>query len=320
MNQTIMLKQLAFRYFEGSITKEEGVRLFDFVRADESHVQQLRQWEKEWLAEHMPSNETKAEWHRLTRRLKLRTGVAFGLTRSVIWSVAASIVAVVCIAYATYVTFHEVFFVCQAPMGGRTNIVLPDGSQVILNAGSSLRYSNLFDNHNRKVELSGEAFFDVARMNGSPFTVHTAGYDVVVQGTRFNVSAYPDDNFVATKLFGGRVEVQRGDTAVEMQAGQMVVYDKQSQRLAKFHIAMDNRGWVDHRLNAEDMSLQRLTKILSRQYDVNIHITDTRLQTVAVTMHLNHVDNIDDIMLALGKVIPANIHRKGKHIVIKPLY
>ena len=320
MNQTIMLKQLAFRYFEGSITKEEGVRLFDFVRADESHVQQLRQWEKEWLAEHMSSDETKAEWHRLTRRLKLRTGVAFGLTRSVIWSVAASIVAVVCIAYATYVTFHEAFFVCQAPMGGRTNIVLPDGSQVILNAGSSLRYSNLFDNRNRNVELSGEAFFDVVRMNGSPFTVHTAGYDVVVQGTRFNVSAYPDDNFVATKLFGGRVEVQRGDTVVEMQAGQMVVYDKQSQRLTTSHIAMDNRGWVDHRLNAEDMSLQRLTKILSRQYDVNIHITDTRLQTVAVTMHLNHVDNIDDIMLALGKVIPANIHRKGKHIVIKPLY
>ena len=268
----------------------------------------------------MPSDETKAEWHRLTRRLKLRTGVAFGLTRSVIWSVAASIVAVVCIAYATYVTFHEAFFVCQAPMGGRTNIVLPDGSQVILNAGSSLRYSNLFDNRNRNVELSGEAFFDVARMNGSPFTVHTSGYDVVVQGTHFNVSAYPDDNFVATKLFGGRVEVQRGDTVVEMQAGQMVVYDKQSQRLTTSHIAMDNRGWVDHRLNAEDMSLQRLTKILSRQYDVNIHITDTRLQTVAVTMHLNHVDNIDDIMLALGKVIPANIHRKGKHIVIKPLY
>lgn len=93
------------------------------------------------------------------------------------------------------------------PAGSRTNIVLPDGTEVSLNAGSVLRYCRGFGIRERDVTLDGEGYFKVAKNEKIPFFVNTNGVQVKVVGTVFNVRAYDDDNYVMVSLLEGRVNL-----------------------------------------------------------------------------------------------------------------
>src|SRR5690606_7700884 len=93
------------------------------------------------------------------------------------------------------------------PRGGTYQIVLPDGTQVWLNSASSLKYPNRFDGPERVVELEGEAFFDVSKLQEKPFKVVSGGQVVEVLGTQFNISAYRDEVPARTTLVSGHVQV-----------------------------------------------------------------------------------------------------------------
>src|SRR4030095_9403678 len=96
--------------------------------------------------------------------------------------------------------------------GNRTKIVLPDGSQVWLNAGSNLDYNNLnFNKDVREVSLNGEAYFDVAKNAGKPFIIHTKKMDIKVLGTTFNVRSYSDEKITEAALIKGSIEVTLKD-------------------------------------------------------------------------------------------------------------
>lgn len=94
--------------------------------------------------------------------------------------------------------------------GSRSQIVLPDGSKVWLNAGSTLDYPKQFTGKTRAVQLQGEAYFEVAKNVKQPFIVHTKTFDIKVLGTGFNVRAYPDEDSAITSLVHGSVEVITG--------------------------------------------------------------------------------------------------------------
>lgn len=94
--------------------------------------------------------------------------------------------------------------------GARSQVVLPDGSKVWLNAGSSLDYPKQFNGKTRAVQLQGEAYFEVTKNAAQPFIVHTKTFDIKVLGTGFNVRAYPGEDSAVTSLVHGSVEVITG--------------------------------------------------------------------------------------------------------------
>jgi transmembrane sensor len=98
-------------------------------------------------------------------------------------------------------------YVQTSKAGERKSFQLPDGSKVMLNAGSSLRIPVGFNRSGREISLEGEAFFDVARDASKPFVIHTAKMDIKVLGTSFNVKAYPGDARTETSLLTGSVEI-----------------------------------------------------------------------------------------------------------------
>lgn len=97
------------------------------------------------------------------------------------------------------------------PFGMLSTITLPDGSKVILNAGTTITYPNAFVSKNREVEINGEAFFEVAHDAEHPFIVKANQINVEVLGTRFNVKAYEEDDWIEVSLSEGKVEVQSED-------------------------------------------------------------------------------------------------------------
>src|ERR1700722_5620570 len=98
--------------------------------------------------------------------------------------------------------------------GSKTNVVLPDGTTVKLNAGSKLTYDKNYGNTTREVNLTGEAFFEVVKNKEKPFIIHTKKIDIKVLGTIFNVKSYPDEK-TETSLVRGSIEVTFKDKSSE---------------------------------------------------------------------------------------------------------
>lgn len=108
----------------------------------------------------------------------------------------------------------------STPRGGEFSLVLPDGSKVWLNAASSLKYPTAFKGSDRVVELSGEAFFEIAPLPSMPFKVKVNDMEVAVMGTSFNVMAYDNEPEIRTTLVDGKVKVAKGKNSLLLQPGQ----------------------------------------------------------------------------------------------------
>lgn len=108
-------------------------------------------------------------------------------------------------------TYTEV----KSPYGSRSEIKLPDGTSVILNAGSTLKYRNDYNQKNRDIDLYGEAYFKVAKNPDIPLIVSAGYIDVIAVGTEFNIKAYPEENTIETTLIEGKVEISNINDKVD---------------------------------------------------------------------------------------------------------
>lgn len=185
-----------------------------------------------------------------------------------------------------YLYFHEPelddkYAEVTASAGSVIRFELPDHSVVWLNAGSTLRYPTVFRKDNRNVDLKGEAYFDVQANRERPFYVNTPnGLSVYVYGTKFNVSAYEDDNIIETVLEKGKVNViaptSSGEkTTIQLTPGEQLLYDKHSQKAIKNKVDVYEKvAWKDGKLMFRNTSLEDIFKRLERHFNVEIQFTN----------------------------------------------
>lgn len=159
------------------------------------------------------------------------------------------------------------------PLGGQYRITLPDGTSVWLNAGSSLRYPTAFTGKDRKVELKGEGYFDVAKNAAQPFYVMlNNGVEVRVLGTQFNVNAYNDEKNIATTLVEGAVLIKNNEIANVLQPGQqsLASHNNNSLKLVKNADIAAVTAWKEGVFKFNDADIETVMKQLSRWYDIEI--------------------------------------------------
>lgn len=202
--------------------------------------------------------------------------------------------------------------------GSHSEVVLPDGSHVKLNAGSSLEYHYDKLRKTRQVDFSGEAFFDVAKSQ-RPFVIHTSkGVDLKVLGTQFNLTAYPEDRLIQTSLVEGKVELSHtGSDNLILKPGQIATFDTKSNQLdySKGEVSQ-NLGWMQNKLYMENMSLQEVCTRLERWYDVDITLND---QSLGENIHYTGVlkeQTVLDVLNALCQLSSIRYELKGKNIRI----
>lgn len=161
------------------------------------------------------------------------------------------------------------------PRGKQYQVILPDGSKVWLNAQSVLTFPTQFQTKERFVELTGEAYFEIAHHSAWPFRVKTNGQTVEVLGTHFNVNAYPENNQTITTLASGKVKVYDGADAQLLKPGQMAL--KSSGRKG-FEVATadldETLAWKAGLLVFKDQTIEDLMQMISRTYDVDFEIDD----------------------------------------------
>jgi len=161
--------------------------------------------------------------------------------------------------------------VMETPHGGQYRLMLPDGSQVWLNAASRLRYPVAFTGHNREVELTGEAYFEITENKSAPFVVKTQKLSVNVLGTGFNVNAYEDEPVIATTLVHGSVKVVSASGTALVQPGQQVAIDNATLQMKTSTPNLDNvLAWKEGKFHFDGASIYTIMRQISRWYDVHV--------------------------------------------------
>ena len=192
--------------------------------------------------------------------------------------------------------------------GSKSNILLPDGSSVWLNAGSRLTYDSLYGTSLREVTLSGEAYFDVVKNPKKPFIIHTGKINIRVLGTIFNVRSYPEDKTIETSLIKGSIEVSfpsHPSKKIILKPNQKLIIEKTVSNtsantnrgvtdpdplISIQHLnrigsdsSITETGWMENRLYFDDMSFHDLLQNMERKYGVTFKVADSALNMIHFT-------------------------------------
>jgi len=173
--------------------------------------------------------------------------------------------------------------VIEAPVGARTCMYLPDGTQVWLNACSRLTYSQGFGINDRNLKLEGEGYFEVSRNEQLPFIIHTQEVDVTVLGTQFNFKNYADDSEASVSLLSGKVKLSnhlRQEETLYLQPNEKVTLNKLTGEMKTTRTQVQNsKIWTHDELFFDEELLEDIAKKLMRNYDVKIEVADSLKNT-----------------------------------------
>ena len=212
----------------------------------------------------------------------------------------------------------ENYSTLSVPKGGEYRIVLSDGSKVWLNSDSRLRFPSPFSGDKRTVFLEGEAYFEVAKNAQIPFVVTTsAGIDVKVLGTKFNVASYENDEQVTTTLAEGSVEVGDEKGSVRLKPEEQALFCKgdRSLRVQKVDVGM-YLAWKDGKFIFEEQSLEQIMKQLQRWYEMSVFYTNEEVKQYTFSGDLKKYDDFDKIIRMLEEVSGIKISIKENCVVI----
>jgi ferric-dicitrate binding protein FerR (iron transport regulator) len=320
------------RYLRRESDVEENDRIDTWLAADEAHRHYLLRLKDEWKYLREPIinidklNRTKI-WEKIQERIVpvVRT-ISFERRRFwLLGSVAAILIFLFGLVGAYFIQTSialkkslEARTIVYTPPGQKSSITLPDGSKAWLNAGTRLTYTQAFNQQDRKVELEGEAFFDVIKKDNLPFVVQTSHLDVVVKGTAFDVSAYGDDTKIEVSLLRGKVTIndKKGRLMGELLPNNWIQLDKVTGKYTRVgkKDAAQYSMWKSEELAFENEPLDLVLKKLERWYGVEIDWkgldTDRRYTFKVKT------ESLREILELINVITPIQYKIAGKSVII----
>ena len=208
----------------------------------------------------------------------------------------------------------------SVPRGGEYFLQLSDGTKVWLNSESVLRYPVQFYGTERKVELTGEAYFEVTKNENIPFLVESGDQTVKVLGTEFNLSCYKENPIISTTLVKGAVEVFITGNPLDRQTlmpNEQSYASRIESRISKHKVNVyPYVAWKDGRFVFEDQNLGEIMKTLSKWYDVEVIFERDELKNMRFTGNLQRYSNFDDVLKKIGKTNEVNFIVENRQIII----
>lgn len=273
------------KHLTGQISEEENRYLQNWLKEGSQNQQHYAQVEELWLAamdiDFDLDPQTESEWSKLMGKIeeeapKNTLKVASKRTTATWWRYAAAAMVILGLGAVWFFLNPSAEQVAQewtVPFGKQEEVKLPDGTVVTLNAGSQLAIYKGFNEQNRRVKLSGEAYFDVQSDSLRPFMIMMDKLATVeVLGTAFNLSAYPDESVIVLNVTEGRVAFNSLKTKTDgiYSAGQAAEINRQSGNLADVAYQANANAWKDGLLVFNNIPLKTVLQRLERRYDVTI--------------------------------------------------
>jgi len=222
------------------------------------------------------------------------------------------------LSYASTAGASPLYNHLTTPKGRQFQLLLPDGTKVWMNAASSLRYPTIFTGGERRVEVEGEVFFEVAPQTHQPFIVNVRNrMQVRVLGTRFNVNAYPDENAIKTTLVEGSLKIISGDSLL-LHPGQQAVLDNNSTKLTRLNeVNMDKvLAWKTGVFNFEDAGLQEVMRQIERWYDIEV-VYEQGVPAISLGGKLSNDVSLSGLLKSLQES-ELHFRMEGRKLIVLP--
>lgn len=319
------LWELMAKKLSGEASVQEAAELEDLLRQHPEYHYPLQTISDLWFQGGSAPEDTNAAYDRHLARMQ-EAGIDFDNTnqeeyedpfpqekpsffrRPVAWLAILLVLAASGLVYylnGTFKSSQQELAVVNSEIstrnGSRSKLMLPDGTQVWLNSGSSITYGKEYGQSVREVNLVGEAYFDVVKNPEKPFLIHAHNIDIKVLGTAFNVKSYPGEKSTETSLIRGSIEVSIKNRPTEKiilkPREKLVVKDEEGETARKINPAQVARkkdpkiaigeiryasidstvietSWMEHRLIFENESLREIARSMERWYNVKILFRD----------------------------------------------
>ena len=366
MENKMQIEKLIKNFYLGTLTNEELTFLLNYLKDKEPQHEILGFYQNMWdrAAEFNSDIDSKKIYNQIVKTIGVLEGgrmPATGSSKEIIFIGYVRLVmryaAVFILAFGLSWLVHLYFWnrtatptmadqiqTMEVPFGSKSRIVLPDGSVVTLNSGSSLKYSSSgFNSGSRSVSLTGEGFFSVSKDSTRPFYVTTPGIKVKVLGTTFNIKAYPDENMEETTLVSGKVEIYASSDKTEkgkpivLKPNQSAVFLKSENKfltnnsgivspvtipvkLKTVNLQSSSKteqtiSWKENKLIFDNESFGSLAIRIERWYDVKILVNYQELNSSRFTGKFDK-ETLEQVLNALVTVTPFNYNIKQNLITI----
>lgn len=315
MDKINLLEELITKYFYSNLSKEE------------------KQWMASVTQKDLDSYDWQAAYGRFLQKISDQAGEEATTSRRsnylLKWAIgiAASLLVLLLSTYVSYQQgqnkIEKAFanIVVTTPNGSCTKVNLPDGSVVMLNAGSKIVYSQGYGVTDRTVRIEGEGYFEVKKDKDKPFTVTSGNVVVKVLGTKFNFRDYPEDSTALVALDEGKVNMTSLTSCqqINLKPSQHVILDKESGKMRLgYSNALGNKGkWTEGTIAFNGESMKDITKLLERTYNVNFTFSNASKESLHFYgIFYKDTQSIKDIIEALSSTGNIKYKIKGRNIII----
>lgn len=303
--------ELMIDHLQGNTGADELEKLDVWLNADQKHQALWDEIQLIWIgirkenAGFQPDKEK--AWSMIEARLKKdHSGRKYKITRfRQVAAACALLIAGILTGMFLNTSGKESVLITYETQAGKSLVTLPDGSQVWLNAHSGMSFPTDFGKSERKVEIHGEAFFDVSHRPDVPFMVQLSGLKVKVHGTRFNVKDYGNPEDIEVTLLEGSVSLLvDGQPETFLDPGYMALYSRHNRNLNI--LSSDTlviAAWAGNKLVLEDQPLERVAEALQVWYGKSIEV-DPGLKTAhfyRLTIREESLEEVLQLMQKTGK-------------------
>ncbi len=306
MTKTEEIKNLIARCERGTASPLEKDLVNSWLYSDSD----LEQWFTREISDSNPLIDTEllirfhpdAKW--AAKHFKIKSNPSFRF-----WLVAAAVAIIVLgvgfFSIHNNKTYQPTPFIVTTGPGEHTRITLNDGTKVILNSLTELKFINNQADHKRIVKLNGEAVFDVAHDSNNPFIVQSRDLEVECTGTIFDVKAYKDRP-ITVVLNEGSVIARTETESVAMKPDQKVIYDSASSSLIKSSIeSSEYLKWTTGSLHFENEALRDICLELEQIYGVEIKFDSEEIANMRISGNMDH-DSLKEALTVITALCDAN--------------
>ncbi len=296
-------ENLLAAYFAGQLSDSEKTEFLSLLDSDAQFAARFHEMEQAYVAAFMPAFEKTREedYRRLSRRMR---GGTVRIWRPL--AIAASLAAVLFLGSTLYTgnKLQDVKnFLSQnnvttitATHGTGTRTLLPDGTSVCLNAGSTLSFANNFGRKGRNVKLDGEGFFEVAKNARKPFKVQAGNATVTVKGTVFNVRSYAEEPEISVSLLEGSVLLSSAVAEATLTPGTCGVVSRKDGRISLEAADKNVADWTRGKIVFTDKSIPEILASLQRHYGVHFVYDESQFLDERFTGIISAGLSIDEIL------------------------
>lgn len=329
--------EILIKYLDGNSSESERVQVLEWINSSPAAQSEFERIKKIWnvkannldkpdldkalkavLDRIQPKNESAQIFNIADSGVKSNSYSSF--VRSS-WIRAAALVLITLGAIYIYLSIqnYSSIKVCQVSNNKIDSLMLSDGTKIIMDAGSSLKYPESFNGNERRVELKGEAFFNVTKNQDSPFIINAENGVIKVLGTQFNIRAWKKEKEVTVSVQEGKVAFQSGlnnfdESAVILTDGKMSRLNEEGIITGPVSFDISTlKSWMKKEFYFLNAPLETVLAQLERWYDVKFEISNPSIQQNKITVFIQNRPLEENIKL-ISEVLDISYEMRGKVI------